>query len=393
MEDDEDEDEDDDLRPIVLGCFYVASTSEIYGPSNIGKSMTVVDLMCCISLGRPWLGFPVIAGGAVNFCFASEGGAGLRRRITAWERLHNNCDPVPNIVFKRGPQQLSSPIVRDKIIQYIQKKAAGRPVGLIFFDSKSKHLAACRDEQGRPFAESSNDAQNEFDRFVRIIAEATGGCAVSIAHTGKDVSKGARGGSSAMGAAETMFEMVRPNPDRPLDINFVSKKTRDGGFKGTFGYQMNVVDLGYSEETKRAYWARLCGTDGKNHHEVHIDDPFSCLAVEGTRLPPFPEQSGGGDSGPGLKHQEIALLNEARIIINRNGGEILSTELKTLLSQRMGLSAVQIRDRLLKLRNDGFLCDWGNGRATKYRLPDAPIGAAITTKNTPKSGDSDVYDF
>lgn len=220
---------DEEARPLVKGLLEQGAASVVYGDSNTGKSFVVLDMCLHVAMGWPYRGRKV-ARGAVLFV-AAEGGTGAQKRFAAL-RKHYQLDGadvplylVPCPVNLRDPAADTGPLID---LAREAEKTSGLPVVLIVIDTLARAMAG-GDENGAA----------DMGAFIAAVDElraALGSHVLSIHHTGKDQSKGARGHSSLRAAMDSEL--------RVADGVVTVTKARDSERAQAMPFKLHVVHLG-----------------------------------------------------------------------------------------------------------------------------------------------------
>ncbi|EBI4023310.1 AAA family ATPase [Salmonella enterica] len=192
---------DSQMDYIIKSHLPANSLCSIYGPSGSYKSFLAVSWSCHIAAGKEWAGKRVTGGSAMYV--VGEGGIGVRRRVKAWEYLHNEGNQLKNLylvnrpVFPVRPEE-----VREVIIAAKQVEAeTGQPVKLIVIDT----LARC-------FGGNDENDARDMGAFIEgcdTIKRETGATLLVVHHSGKDEGKGARGSSAFRAALDAEFNVRR----------------------------------------------------------------------------------------------------------------------------------------------------------------------------------------
>jgi RecA/RadA recombinase len=207
----------------VKGVFPTSGIAAIYGPSGSGKSFLVLDLALCIAAGEPWFGRKTAAC-PVTYVML-EGEAGLRNRITAWERA--NAREVP-VGFFGVPQTFAFSDADD-----VDDLAEALPRGGVVIVDTLNRAAPGKDEN------SSKD-MGEVLAGMKKLQELTGGLVLVVHHTGKDASKGMRGHSSLYAALDGAIEVKRDKAARSWSL----AKAKDGSDDLEVPFCLDEVALG-----------------------------------------------------------------------------------------------------------------------------------------------------
>jgi hypothetical protein len=212
---------------IVKGILPTRGLFQVYGPSIVGKSFFIMDMLFAIVEGLPWAGRKTRQREVVYICL--EGESGLRRRLEAWEK-HNE---------RRVPSGFHSVIQPWNITkdQDIVDLAAIVPQGAVIVVDTQNRAAPAIDE-------SSSKDMGLIIEGAKKLERLTKGCVGLIAHTGKDVSKGARGHSSQLPAMDAVIELTRDGDLR----TWKAHKVKDGKDGQTGFFLLPEVALGEDED-------------------------------------------------------------------------------------------------------------------------------------------------
>ena len=235
----------DDIAPVlstrclVSGVIGEGTSVILYGDSNSGKTFIALDMALCIASAVPWQGREVRQA-PVLYC-ALEGGAGFRNRVTAWKfEKHAPGNRVMFAALPVGLDLVSDDSDAGEVIRaaLAMKERLGQPVGLIVIDTLSRAMAGGN--------ENAPEDMGALVRHVDEIRAATGATVLVVHHSGKDAAKGARGHSLLRAAVDTELELTATeNGTRTLRAT----KQRDMEGGATFGFRLNVVEVGFDPET------------------------------------------------------------------------------------------------------------------------------------------------
>lgn len=265
---------------LVKGVLEARSIALVYGPSGEGKSFFTADLAGHIAAGIPWRGRRVKQG--LVAYIAAEAGASIVRRFAAWrDQVPGEAreESVPLAILTRGANLLD---LRDAEALLEELTAlqdeAGAPLSLVVIDTLSRSIPG-GDENS---AETITHAVAVADR----IRDELGATCLFVHHSGKDATKGARGHSALFAAADTVI--------RVADHVATVEKARDGESGASFGFRLEVVDLGTDQDgdpittcvvvpeeaEKKPKPARLPGAA-----KVALDALKEAIEAHGERLP------------------------------------------------------------------------------------------------------------
>ena len=200
----------------------------IYGEPSSGKTFFALDLAAHIATGKPWNGHKVSPGG-VLFC-AGEGQSGLIRRRCAWETHHSLSLKTYHLYLSSGAIDLAEKGSLDLIHNKISDISASVDLKLAVIDTLSRHHGG---------DENSASEMAKFVRGLDLLRQEFKIAVLLIHHSGKDMSKGARGSSALRAALDT--EIVISNRNQITRIN--NTKQKDADLFPEMYFQLSAVDL------------------------------------------------------------------------------------------------------------------------------------------------------
>ncbi|MFA5598749.1 MAG: AAA family ATPase [Pusillimonas sp.] len=201
----------------------------IYGKHGSYKSFIALDLMLCVATDTDFHGKKVTSSPILYVC--AEGASGFWKRVIAWHNQHNIDTISDRITVYDGAVNLNDTNTRQTFIESI-KQLPMQP-GIIVFDT----LARC-------FGGKEENANSDMSAFVGScdeIAAAINSKIIIVHHSGKDDTKGARGGSALPAAVDTEIYIKaltkgiaklsitkQKNFDPGLPLSFKMKKVATG---------------------------------------------------------------------------------------------------------------------------------------------------------------------
>lgn len=245
----------DDIRDypptdyLIKGLIDRKSLTVIYGPPSCGKTFCAIDIAYRIACGITWRGRRVKQGLVVYI--AAEAGESILRRFDAWLRENLSEareDPVPLHVITRAANLLFTDDVEELITSVKERvDEARQPLALIVIDTLSRSIPG-----GDENAVKDMTRVIEFADRVRDEIKAS---TLIVHHSGKDDTKGARGSNSLEGAADTVLSV--------MDYVITAKKVRDGVAGETFGFKLDLVEMGIDADGDKVTTCVLVPTDAK----------------------------------------------------------------------------------------------------------------------------------
>jgi hypothetical protein len=229
---------------LVEGIIAEDENFVIYGPPKMGKSLFTLEVALSICANVKVLDtYRVVRSGPVVY-LSGEGTSFLSRRVNAWLKAHNleasavekNWGYIPKV-----PPIGDLPGLQDYVDVIRAKIGTTRPA-LIIVDTMSRALGA-NDE-------NSAATMNLYEELSRKIMEVFKCSCWTIAHVGKDASKGLRGNNSAEGNFDTNSTFEVKGASRCFN------RKQDRGFEAKpFG--ISVVATAHGEVLK---WAPVKGS-------------------------------------------------------------------------------------------------------------------------------------
>jgi hypothetical protein len=212
-----------DEPPALIDDLLLASRfSVLYGPPGEGKSFVAIDLLMHVALGKPWCDLKV-QNGAVCYV-VGEGATGAKKRITAaFHRLKLEGQAgAPFYMQPTAVDLYGSDDAANQMIQEIQQLEAqlGVKFTMIVVDTLARSMPGGD--------ENSVKDLGIVIEHVDLIREATGAHIMLVHHTGKDLSKGARGSTALLGAIDTEILVNEGS------ITVTKQRDLEHKFNGTF---------------------------------------------------------------------------------------------------------------------------------------------------------------
>ena len=207
---------------------------QIFGASGAGKTFLALDLAHALMTGGEWYGHRITKPRPVVY-IGLEGRAGLRKRIQAITQVKNHGKP-----YHSGALTVFLPDHFDITdSEHVAAIAAACPKGAVVFIDTQNQAAAHLDE----------NASKDMGRLIRntqTLARLVDGCAILIAHAGKDASKGVRGHSSQMGAMDFQIEVTRAQGSKVRQ--WTAYKVKDGEDGEKHAFELDCVQVSVKED-------------------------------------------------------------------------------------------------------------------------------------------------
>ena len=201
----------------------------IYGEPGSGKSFLVLDILAAIARGEPWGGQRTKKGAAVYVGLEAT----INTRVAAYTKHHGLAaeDLGQMHVFQRTPLNLAKPAGTKEFITDLHLQ--GIEPALVVIDTLARALPG-GDEN------SSTDMGAAIACAGMISREFNCLC-VLVHHSGKDASRGARGHSSLLGAADAELAVSYDRNTGMREIR--ATKMKDGSDNVAWQFRLTPVDL------------------------------------------------------------------------------------------------------------------------------------------------------
>ncbi len=235
------------VRWLVRDILEADTLAMIYGQPGAGKSFLALDLAASIACGVPWFGQRTRQGAAVYIL--GEGGAGVSRRLRAWQLSHPEAhlEAAPLFVSRRMVPLGESEAVAE-IEAAIEEANVGQP-SIVWIDTLARAAAGLDENSARDMGELVKACDAIRERH---------GCAVVLVHHAGHGQDRARGSSAIKAALDTE---ISASKDGEV-ITVQSTKSKEGEPFKPFYFRLQSVDTRWLDEDKeRTYSAVLEATD------------------------------------------------------------------------------------------------------------------------------------
>jgi hypothetical protein len=202
--------------------------AEFFGPPKCGKSFMALDLALHVVAGTSWFGRRIHRCGVLYV--SAEGGTGIKRRLqAATARLGLDLDAL-DFGTVIAPTNL---LEEGDVEQLIVDAQDVDNIGLIIIDTASRVM---------PGGKEDTEAMSLLVAACDAIRTATGAAVLLIHHTGKDQSRGSRGGSVLPAAVDANVAFARDDETKLHSAELIA--ARDGETGPIAGFKLEVVTLG-----------------------------------------------------------------------------------------------------------------------------------------------------
>jgi RecA/RadA recombinase len=320
----------------------------VYGESGSGKSFITFDMVAHYALGREWMGHKVKGGGVLYI--AAEGSGGWANRVEAFCR-HHNLDEEARAMIPFGFVLENVNLGRTgngdvaAVMRAAERwaKRINASIDIIVVDTMARATPGANE----------NDAADmgAFVANMDAIRRQTKATPITVHHSGKNQTLGARGHSSLRAAMDAELEVERTDAGRVIR----TRKSRDGFDNAEQAFNLEVVEVGTDEEgqpiTSCVVVPADIGTVGKRRKTTKRQRWQLALDVLDNALVDFPEPSPGGRL-PNVNMTTVAHFRQA---LER--ASIINTEAtKNTQTQQWVRSIKSALQERGHLRIEGDLC-------------------------------------
>ena len=211
------------------------SQSMLFGDSNSGKTFYALSMAHAICEGVPFMGKQVEKGAVIYL--ATESPSSVISRVQAIKDYHD-CDMANLFIVQVPINFFTSDQHSTEVIALIRQVETdtGSKVNLVIGDTLARMTAGANENSGE-------DMVPILQRLDTVVYEANTAF-LTIHHSGKDASRGARGSSTIRAHIDTEIYVVEENLQRTATIT----KQRELPSKGVeIPFKLDVVEMGISK--------------------------------------------------------------------------------------------------------------------------------------------------
>lgn len=222
------------IRWLIKGLVPADSMGLLFGASGTYKSFVALDMALHVAHGRPWAGRKTRQGSVLYV--ASEGGAGIWRRVQAWHAEHGS-------EFTQGLHVCITPLLlsESQQLEMLTTAIAQMPVppSLIVIDTLSQTFSG--DENA---ASDIGDYLRSLNQELRARFSAT---ILVIHHTGHSASERPRGSSALTANVDFMLGCFRPDAQL-MACTLETHKQKDGDKAQGLTFELRRHVVGEDED-------------------------------------------------------------------------------------------------------------------------------------------------
>lgn len=208
------------------GVFPAAGVAAAFGPSGVGKSFWVLDVVAAISEGRDYCGHQTTPMPVV-YCVL-EGQSGFNQRVQAWEQRQGRRLPQ-SVHLMLNAFNITNP-------KDVEELAGVAPKGCILVIDTLNAAAAGVDENG-------SSGMGQILAGAKQLQRLTGGLVLLVHHAGKNERAGLRGHSSLIAALDCAVAITAKGGRRTWSTDQRTGGKAKDGASVTHQFELEVVHL------------------------------------------------------------------------------------------------------------------------------------------------------
>ncbi len=189
-----------DPVPLIEDVLMEGENFVLYGPPKKGKSLFTLDVALSVAANVPVLGkLRVHRTGPVVY-FSSEGLTYLKQRIRAWMHARGiGEDRLTNFHYVTNVPMAGDPDDAFTYFKAVREHLGEEQPVLIVIDTLSRSLGS--------LDENASASMNLYEAMTRMLMREFRCCCYTIAHIGKDTSRGLRGSNAALANFDAVAEL------------------------------------------------------------------------------------------------------------------------------------------------------------------------------------------
>ena len=276
---------------LVEGLIPEASLVVPFGPPKAGKTFIVLSWCLHVAAGQPWFGRAVKQGAVVYI--AGEGTGGLSVRLRAMRTAYGIDVDAPLFVVPRAVNFRLETAVAE-LVALVRATVGDMVVAAVVIDTLARAMPGA----------DENSAQ-EVGLVIAgcdLVRDVLGCTVIPIHHSGKDLTRGARGTSALRGAWDTALEIT--GTGKRVVMTVVDQKEAEAGQRLVF--RMDTISVGIG---RSSLVPMLDGAPDEVEKEQHRPEPGGQAGLmlrtlrdlmagpESAILPPFSDLPSGDIRG------------------------------------------------------------------------------------------------
>lgn len=199
-------------EPLIYDTLPLDGIAVLWGPSGSGKSLVALDWALHVATGREWWGREVRPGKVLYV--VAEGARGTKHRYEAWRDFHG-VSGASGMKWMTAPANILDPTERHVLLDIVNEV---QPT-LTVLDTLARHIPGGD--------ENSSETMSQIVATLDDIKRATGGTALGVHHSGKNLDAGSRGHSSLKGALDAELSAHVTRDHGHMNVRVYAEKFKD----------------------------------------------------------------------------------------------------------------------------------------------------------------------
>lgn len=195
--------EEDEEEWIVEPLLPARRLVALFSPPKVGKSLLMLELAVAVARGEPILGYtPTEPRRVLYVDFENDPRGDVRSRLQAMGR---SPDELGDLIYLSYPR-----------LAYLDTWIGGQELLAVVEEYRCEVVVIDTISRAVGGEENENDTWLSFYRNTGLALKAAGKAVIRLDHTGKDLSKGMRGGSAKYGDVDAVWSMTTAGGDTLL---------------------------------------------------------------------------------------------------------------------------------------------------------------------------------
>lgn len=192
--------DDSEQEWIVEPILPVGRLVALYSPPKVGKSLLMLEIAAAVATGRDVLGNPTTAAIVLYVDFENDPRGDIRDRL---QSMGYTPDQLDNLIVLSFPTLAA--LDSDRGGQELLAAVTYYRAALVIIDTVSRAVEG---------EENANDTWLNFYRHTGLRLKQAGVAGIRLDHTGKDETKGQRGGSAKVGDVDAIWKLAMVDEDQ-----------------------------------------------------------------------------------------------------------------------------------------------------------------------------------
>lgn len=214
----------------IKGMLHLGDVVTIYGQSNVGKSLVVLEILRHISTGQN-LGALKVRKGSIAY-LAAEAPTSIKRRAAVLGLTEEDGQ----FFVGEGRIDLRDEVSIESMMRNLQQLEAVTKLRVVVFDTFSLSIPDADENSATAMSQAISNAKR--------IALSLDVCVILVHHEGKDDTRGARGSTAIKGGVDVELRLERSDEV----VHLVGTKMRDGLLNDRIAFKIQGQTMGIDDD-------------------------------------------------------------------------------------------------------------------------------------------------